>query len=136
MSTKPANASSNNSVMVLHPYKQHPDSPVWVFDDPKAQLLAEPFVGQINDMMDRLLESKGISTEGRPYAFSLLFSASPIPGHDLHLEWVSGDTSNNNSTGNIYSCPAYGLEGWLCPALFHYFDRAPQSIYVKVQQGK
>ncbi len=136
MSNNPSVAPAANSVMVLHPYKQHPASSIWVFDDSRHDLVAEPFVGQINDMMDRLLEAKGISTEGLPYAFSLVFSAAPIPSHDLHLEWVSGDTKNETAMGNIYTCPAYGIEGWLCPALFHYFGKAPEHIYIKVEAGK
>lgn len=128
--------SKTNSVMVLYPYKQHPASPTWVFDDARYGLIAEPFVGDINRMIDRLLESKGISTNGEPYAFSLLFSASPIPGADLHLEWVSGDQGNHGSSGNVYRSPAQDLEGWLCPALFCYFSTAPEKIYIKVEQSE
>jgi hypothetical protein len=25
------------------------------------------------------------------------------------------------------------MEGWLCPALFRYFDEAPEEIYVKAE---
>lgn len=129
------NPAAANSVMVIHPYKQHPDSPIWVFDDQRHGLVAEPFVGDINQMIDRLLESKEISTAWQPYAFSLLFSANPLPDADLHLEWVSGDTGNDASTGNIYRSPFQELEGWLCPALFHYFAHAPEKIYIKAQAG-
>ena len=28
------------------------------------------------------------------------------------------------------------MEGWLCPALFHYFDSAPLELYVKAEEKK
>lgn len=83
--------------MVIHPYKHHPDSPVWVFDDPKHGLYAEPFVGQVNEMIDRLLESKGMSRDGKPYSFALLFSSAPLPDYDLHLEWLGATWRTYNN---------------------------------------
>ena len=121
--------------MVIHPYKQDPRSPTWVFDDPKHKLIAEPFVGQINPMLDRLLESKGISIEGHPFAFSLFFSSKPIPDYDLHLEWTEGDVTNAEELGNYYTCKKLGADGWLCPALFCYFSEAPKNIYVKADSA-
>jgi hypothetical protein len=26
-----------------------------------------------------------------------------------------------------------GMEGWLCPALLKYFDKAPKKIYVQIK---
>jgi hypothetical protein len=26
-----------------------------------------------------------------------------------------------------------GIEGWLCPALFKYFDKAPAELYAKAE---
>ena len=31
------------------------------------------------------------------------------------------------------AAPALDLEGWLCPALFKYFDQAPERIYAQVK---
>jgi len=28
------------------------------------------------------------------------------------------------------------MEGWLCPALFRYFDKAPPELYVKAEAKK
>jgi hypothetical protein len=33
--------------------------------------------------------------------------------------------------GNWYAWSERGIEGWLCPALFKYFEAAPNEIYVK-----
>jgi len=32
-----------------------------------------------------------------------------------------------------YRAEDKGTEGWLCPALFRYFDTAPESLYVKAE---
>jgi hypothetical protein len=60
--------------------------------------------------------------------FLLLFSAAPFPGHQLRLERRRAD-----SDGNWYHSSEFNLEGWLCPALLRYFERAPREIYVQVK---
>ena len=37
------------------------------------------------------------------------------------------------SGGNWYYSPEYDAEGWLCPALFKYFEWAPERLYVQVK---
>jgi len=32
-----------------------------------------------------------------------------------------------------YRAKDKGAEGWLCPALFRYFETAPESLYVKAE---
>ena len=34
---------------------------------------------------------------------------------------------------SINLSPDFNMEGWLCPALFKYFDKAPSEIYVKAE---
>src|SRR5216684_394509 len=50
------------------------------------------------------------------------------PGHAAKLEWQREEYG-----GNWYFSPEYEMEGWLCPALFKYFDKAPKEIYVKAE---
>ena len=33
--------------------------------------------------------------------------------------------------GNWYDSPDLDIEGWLCPALFKYFEVAPERIYAQ-----
>jgi len=97
---------------------------MWVFDDPRAGLIQEPFVSGADDMIDRV-------TAGIPDAaagFVMLFSATAFPGHQFHLAWLRPE-----SDGNWYRSDALGLDGWLCPALFRYFDAAPQDLYVQIK---
>ncbi len=60
--------------------------------------------------------------------FRLLFSATPFPGYTAKLEWRREEYG-----GNWYFSPEFKMEGWLCPALFKYFDKAPKEIYVKAE---
>ena len=58
----------------------------------------------------------------------MLFSATPFPGHAVKLDWRREDAG-----GNWYFCAEFGMEGWLCPALFHYFNEAPRELYVRAE---
>lgn len=92
----------------------------WSFDDPNVGLNAEPFVCGIPEIIDQY--SKG---QNRVVA---TFSHSIFPETDtvltLQMEEHGGgwykDEMNNQ------------LGGWLCPALFKYFDTIPEEIHVKI----
>jgi hypothetical protein len=110
-----------NSLFVLRPYR-HQGS--WVFDDPAVGLEREPFVFGIDDMIDRLVATIPQAEQG----FRLIFSPHPFPGYAAKLEWRREETG-----GNWYFSPTFGIEGWLCPALFKYFDAAPKELYAKAE---
>lgn len=110
----------SNSLMILKPYWHEG---FWVFDDPATGLNKEPFVAGVPEMLGILLERENIPDPQR--GFRLLFSAVPFPGHQLKATWVRTDGG-----GNWYT--AEGHEGWLCPALFKYFEEAPKELYIQV----
>jgi len=105
--------------MLIHPYKHEG---LWVFDDERVDLIKEPFVSGADDIIERAVAHIPEAENG----FNLLFSATPFPGHDLEFEWQRED-----SGGHWYYCPAFDMEGWLCPALFKYFDQAPLKLYAQ-----
>jgi len=111
-----------NSILLLSPYK---DNGIWVFDDPRVGLVREPFVMGIDVMLDRITQSIPNAERG----FNMLFSSSPFPGYVVHL-----DLLRTEYDGNWYHCPELGIEGWLCPALFKYFDQAPEHLYIQVKK--
>ena len=115
---------SANSLFVLRPYKYQS---CWVFDDESVGLKAEPFVFGIDDMIDRLVATIPNAEQG----FRLIFSTQPFPGYAAKLEW-----RREESGGNWYFSPTFGFEGWLCPALFKYFDTAPKEFYAKAEPLK
>ena len=78
-------------------------------------------------MIDTLIAAKGIPQAAT--GFSLCFSNLPFAGYDVELKWLRADPAE----GNWYSAIVAGkyLEGWLCPALFLYFESAPLRIFVQ-----
>jgi hypothetical protein len=110
-----------NAINFIVPYRYEG---MWVFDDARVGLDKEPFVSGADDMIDLLVADIPNADKG----FRLLFSATPFPGHTVKLEWRREEYG-----GNWYFSPAFEMEGWLCPALFKYFDKAPKEIYVKAE---
>jgi len=69
-----------NAINVISPYRH---LGMWVFDDPRVGLTQEPFVAGADTMMDRAVADIPNAEQG----FTLIFSASPFPGHQFRLEW-------------------------------------------------
>lgn len=113
-----------NAISVLFPYKYEG---MWVFDDPATGLVREPFVCGIDEMITSFVSSISNADAG----FRLLFSPTPFPGYMIKLEWRREEYG-----GNWYYCAALDKEGWLCPALFKYFDKAPAELYAKAEAKK
>lgn len=113
-----------NSLFVIGPYKFED---FWVFDDPSVGLRQEPFVSGADRIIDILTEHIPDAESG----FKLVFSPQPFPGYTARFEW-----NREELGGNWYSWIERGIEGWLCPALFKYFETAPKEIYVQVSQRK
>jgi hypothetical protein len=113
-----------NCLIAIHPYKAHG---TWVFDDPAVGLRQEPFVSGADTIIDRMVEDIPEAERG----FTLVFSAQPFPGHNAEFEWRRAEMS-----GNWYYSRALEMEGWLCPALFKYFDSAPAKIYAQFRPGR
>ena len=75
-------------------------------------------------MIDKIVEDVPNADRG----FRAIFSAQAFPGADTKLEW-----RRSESGGNWYYSDKLKMEGWLCPALFKYFENAPKEIYVKAE---
>jgi len=110
-----------NAMMAIYPYRHEG---LWVFDDDGAGLVREPFVVGMSEMIDVLVSGIPNASEG----FRLLFSAQPFPGFQEELVWVRGEHD-----GNWYRWEKHGAEGWLCPALLKYFDKAPKKNYARAE---
>ena len=111
-----------NSIMTIFPYKYNG---VWVFDDESKGLEREAFVCGMTEMITKLVKINLKSDVDN--GFVMLFSGQPFPGYHAKLEWFESEHG-----GNWYDCKGINLTGWLCPALFKYFDDTPKEIYVKV----
>ena len=107
----------DNSIIVIFPYRYES---MWVFDDEATDLVREPFVSGIPEIIDLLV----INIPNADKGFKLLFSGNPFPGYQLEMVWLREEYG-----GNWYRWQKENKEGWLCPALFKYFATAPQNIY-------
>jgi hypothetical protein len=110
-----------NAIQVIFPYLHQG---MWVFDDEEVGLNKEPFVSGADKVIERAIQAKGIANAAE--GFRLIFSGGPFPGHDLKLDWV-----REGDGGNWYRAEKFDMDGWLCPALFRYFDEAPATIYAQ-----
>ena len=115
----------SNSINVIKPYKWEG---MWVFDDPSVGLDKEPFVAGVPEIIEAVLAEQSI--ENGEQGFVLVFSAVPFPDHQYVLEWVQ-----EQDGGNIYRLCGTDMEGWLCPAIFEYFETAPESLYFSVRSA-
>jgi hypothetical protein len=111
-----------NAIIAIHPYKYEG---LWVFDDAKVGLRQEPFVSGADTIIGTMVQEIPNAESG----FTLLFSATPFPGYQAAFEWRRPDLG-----GNWYYSPELDAEGWLCPALFKYFDSAPEKIYAQFKR--
>jgi hypothetical protein len=115
--------SRHNQIKVIRPYKWEG---VWVFDDPSVGLDKEALVAGMPELIEIATARAGI--ENPEKGFVVLFSQDPFPTAQVCLGWVREEWG-----GNVYRWPEVGKEGWLCPALFRYFDQAPERLYIEVR---
>lgn len=122
MNTKIKNLSGNKGkVLTLKPYDF---GGMMVFDDADTGLVQEPFVMGVPEILYGMCEVAGI--RNAETGFVLKFSDQPFQGHMVKAEWVREEDG-----GNWYNVG--GHVGWLCPALFKYYDEAPAQIFISVE---
>ena len=112
-----------NAMMQLSLYRDHN---AWVFDDERFNLIAEPFVEGMSEIIDRLVMNT-FGEDRYDTGVDIIFSKNNFPSSLTHIDWVSEDCD-----GNWYEWKDEKMEGWLCPALFHYFSETPKTIYINV----
>ena len=116
----------------------------WVFDDDSTGLSGEAFVCGMSEILDFCLEDSGINPEEVENGFRLTFSKDKWPDSTHSLTWLGTSMGGNDyeldsecrnltihNSDRRYDVPE-GTKGWLCPALYHYFDDAPEKIYLSV----
>ena len=79
----------------------------------------------IPGMIDELVKDIPDARRG----FRLLFSSAPFPGYQRELI-----RAREEYDGYWYKVNDQSEEGWLCPALFKYFETAPETLYVRAEE--
>ena len=116
---------NNNAMFTLQPYRHHG---CWVFDDPTRGLVAEAFVCGMSEIIDAMLEASDLATDGSDKE-RLTFSPSKFPNSTHSLTWQHPENG-----GNWYVCDQTEQAGWLCPALFLFFPKAPSRLHARVDK--
>lgn len=112
-----------NQIMIIQPYYEMGE---WVFDDPDRDLVQEPLVGGMPEIIDYVCKDIPDYEKG----FKTLFSANFFPGASHLLTFVKPD---EYGSGHWYRHEQSGMEGWLCPALLKYFEEPPAQIHIQVK---
>jgi len=120
-----ARTKDKNSINVIRPYLYNG---VWVFDDEARGLDKEALIAGIPEIIKKVCRDKGIHNPRN--GFFVIFGGKSFPSADVVLEHLRKDESGE---GNWYRLKGTKMEGWLCPALFKYFDTTPQKIYIQVK---
>tara|TARA_B100001123_G_scaffold449548_1_gene615349 strand:- start:2917 stop:3306 length:390 start_codon:yes stop_codon:yes gene_type:complete len=112
-----------NAIIEIHPYWH---KGAWVFDDERVGLVQEPFVAGVPEMIRHLVKDIPNAEKG----FRMQFSALPYPTFKQQITRMREEYG-----GNWYRmAESPYLEGWLCPALFEYFQVAPEKLYVNAEE--
>lgn len=109
---------SKNQVNVLYPYRTK--GGIWCFDDKDLEIVAEPFVGEINDIIDYF-------AKGREN-LAVYISKGILPNETLVLN------KKEELGQGMYECTTIGVTGWLCPCLLNYFPDYVDEIHVRIEK--
>ena len=102
------------------------DGSVWVFDDPSRDLTREPFIAGIPEIIDNWLQQEGKLENALQNGVQVTASPHKFPGANHSIQRLHPEAG-----GTWYKDTNSEREGWLCPALFKYFDPAPERLWVK-----
>jgi hypothetical protein len=112
----------SNAMLCIEIYKFNG---TWCFTDKDRELLHEPFVLGIPEIINKALEDQNMYEDNKNYR--ILFAAREFPAcHGVLMR------QNEEMGGAWYSCNAQ--TGWLCPATLKFFDDFPESIYFKLEK--
>lgn len=109
-----------NAIQAIMPYRQFG---TWVFDDPNAGLVREPFVLGIPEMIDVMVADISNAKDGFRLNFSITKPAKTDGVHHIKLMALE-------KGGAWYRDTETRMCGWLCPATLLYFQIFPEEMYI------
>lgn len=110
-----------NGINIIKPYRY---LDMWVFDDELRGIVQEPFINGADSILD--IWAKNLSSISTVNSFLILFSEKPFPDYQYEISWIRKEFE-----GNWYKFAELNMDGWLCPALFKYFNKMPNEIFIR-----
>lgn len=126
---------TENAIMKIMAYST-PDGG-WAFDDEAVGLIREPFVAGMPEIITSIYkEAHGQdpllppTVNSTPEEYLVLtFSSHRFPGHSHAFS-----REHEEAGGWWYRHVESDNSGWLCPAMFKYFEEAPEFIYLNARR--
>jgi hypothetical protein len=116
-----------NKMMGISVYWSH-DLGLWAFDDKRHGLIHEPFVQDMTNIISEAV----VSYIGEDVdKFRIMFSANDFPGS--HSRLIFKKEENDGAWYQYQKSNGKIMDGWLCPALYHYFAETPSVIHFRVE---
>lgn len=110
-----------NRINIIKPYRY---LDMWVFNDESRGIVQEPFINGADSILD--IWAKNLSSTSTVNSFLILFSEKPFPDYQYEISWIREEFE-----GNWYKFAELNMDGWLCPALFKYFNKTPSEIFIR-----
>lgn len=132
-STHRQHTSVSNSLFTLEIYRH---AGTWCFTDPERDLLHEPFVLGIPDMINTIIKDKYHTLENTKYRVTFAATAFPKTKFYLlqHSDEAQGYWYSLQKVGELVESSDKAEKGWLCPATLKFFSAFPSEIYVDIEQ--
>ena len=111
---------NQNAIQAIMPYRMFG---TWVFDDPHAGLVREPFVLGIPEMIDVMVADIHNAKDGFRLNFSVTRPPTLEDAHHLKL-------MAEESGGGWYRDVETRMCGWLCPAMLLYFPFFITELFI------
>lgn len=131
---------TNNALFCISPYVH---GRMWVFDDEEKGLDKEPFVFGADTLLDKVYEATK-DKDGAWDVHSIIFSKHTLPVGDEspHIVIARGSSDPTKEEGTHWvvveasallgDCLGHKL--WLCPALYEYYDTAPEELHIALNR--
>ena len=133
---------TNNALFCISPYVHRG---MWVFDDEEKGLDKEPFVFGADTLLDKVYEATK-DKDGAWDVHGIIFSKHTLPVGDEsptdHIVIARGSSDPTKVEGtnwvvveasaSLGGCLGHKL--WLCPALYEYYDTAPEELHIALNR--
>lgn len=117
----------SNSLFTIEIYKH---AGTWCFTDEKRDLIHEPFVCGIPELIN-----DSIKELDKSLTYRITFSENKFPGAKDYLRYLLEDSGGAWYSKQIVDqdVDKHAKNGWLCPATLKFFKCFPKKIYFAVE---